>query len=184
MKNQTLATLLRGVGRERRRQLKVYGSAGRYSVQIPTNVTVRGASRSIYTPAVLHLLRYRCQRPATGLVQLTGRVSANNEFGQAKDPQTVAARRHEADLPGRTDAGLRESVLAIAELRRQGDLPQAAIDHGRFLRRPSVRRLCRRNNIDAAKWPLVRLRHLQPGRRQRLPGRLHGAGNGTYTKVT
>jgi hypothetical protein len=72
--------------------LKVYGSAGRYFVQIPTNVTVRGASRATNTQ---QFYTYSGIDPVTGqpqgLVALTQPRSSNNEFGQAKDPRTITA---------------------------------------------------------------------------------------------
>jgi hypothetical protein len=71
---------------------KVYGSAGRYFVQIPTNVTVRGASRATNTQ---QFFTYADINPTTGqpigLVPLTAPRSANNEYGQAKDPRTITA---------------------------------------------------------------------------------------------
>lgn len=71
---------------------KVYGSAGRYGVQIPTHLAVRGASRSTFTrqPFV-----YSGVDPVTGApigrVNLGTPFSSNNEYGQAKDAKTVAA---------------------------------------------------------------------------------------------
>jgi len=73
--------------------LKVYGSAGRYSLQIPTHVAVRGASRSLYTN---QYFAYTGVDPATGLptgLTATGpAASANNEYGQAKDVNQVSAQ--------------------------------------------------------------------------------------------
>ena len=71
---------------------KVYGSAGRYFVQIPTNVTVRGASRATNTQ---QFFTYAGINPTTGqpigLVALTAPRSANNEYNQAKDPRTITS---------------------------------------------------------------------------------------------
>jgi hypothetical protein len=71
---------------------KVTGNAGRYHLQIPTNVAVRGAGQS------LNASQYYTY---TGVDQTTGAplglnaisplVSANNEFGQAVPPEVVAA---------------------------------------------------------------------------------------------
>ena len=72
--------------------MKIYGSAGRYSLQIPTHVAVRGASRSTFTR---QYFAYTGVDPVTGLptgTTPTGpAASANNEIGQAKDPRTVSA---------------------------------------------------------------------------------------------
>jgi hypothetical protein len=71
---------------------KVTGNAGRYHLQIPTNVAVRGAGQS------LNASQYYTY---TGIDQTTGApiglnaisplVSANNEFGQAVPAEVVAA---------------------------------------------------------------------------------------------
>ncbi|HEV6965363.1 TonB-dependent receptor [Roseateles sp.] len=73
--------------------MKIYGSAGRYSLQIPTHVAVRGASRSLYTN---QYFAYTGIDPVTGLptglTQTGPAASANNEYGQAKDVRTVSAQ--------------------------------------------------------------------------------------------
>ncbi|MGX4643234.1 TonB-dependent receptor [Massilia sp. SYSU DXS3249] len=72
---------------------KVFGSAGRYFVQVPTNISVRGASRSLFTSQAF---TYTGVDPATGtplgLVPLVpAPFSTNNEYFQVKHPQSVAA---------------------------------------------------------------------------------------------
>ena len=73
--------------------VKVFGTLGRYHLQIPTNVAVRGAGPSLNTN---QYYAYSGVDPVTGaptgLVQLSPVLSANNEFGQAKDPRQVAAQ--------------------------------------------------------------------------------------------
>jgi hypothetical protein len=71
---------------------KVYGSAGRYAVQIPTRVTLRAANGSTNTSQYYTYTGTDAQGLPTGLTQLTVPFSANGEFGQAKDPRTVAAQ--------------------------------------------------------------------------------------------
>src|SRR5690606_14251403 len=72
---------------------KVFGSAGRYFVQVPTNISVRGASRSLFTT---QSFTYTGVDPATGapqgLVALApAPFSTNNEYFQVKHPNSVAA---------------------------------------------------------------------------------------------
>jgi hypothetical protein len=71
--------------------LKVYGTAGRYSVQMPTSVALRGANGSLNTSQYYTYTGTDANGNPTGLVQLTNPLSANGEFGQPKDPRTVAA---------------------------------------------------------------------------------------------
>jgi hypothetical protein len=72
--------------------LKVYGSAGRYSIQIPTHVAVRGASRSTLTREYFTYTGVGPDGQPLGLVNLTPVVSSDNEYGQAKLAQTVSAQ--------------------------------------------------------------------------------------------
>lgn len=71
---------------------KVFGSAGRYTVPIPTLVALRGANGSLYTFQHFAYTGTDANGQPTGLTQLTGIGSNNNELGQAKNPATVAAQ--------------------------------------------------------------------------------------------
>jgi hypothetical protein len=72
--------------------LKVFGTAGRYSVPIPTHISVRGAGRSLFTA---QYYTYSGVNPTTGaptgLVQLSPPLSNNNEYNQDKVVATLAA---------------------------------------------------------------------------------------------
>jgi outer membrane receptor protein involved in Fe transport len=71
---------------------KVFGSIGRYTIQIPTLVALRGANGSLYTDQFFAYTGTDANGQPTGLTPLTGVLSGNNEYGQAKDPKTVAAQ--------------------------------------------------------------------------------------------
>jgi hypothetical protein len=72
--------------------LKVFATAGRYSVPIPTHISVRGAGRSLNTA---QYFTYTGVDPTTGaptgLVQLTPPLSSNNEYNQDKVVATLSA---------------------------------------------------------------------------------------------
>jgi hypothetical protein len=70
--------------------LKVFGSAGRYTLQMPTVVALRGANGSLNTSQYYTYTGTDANGLPTGLNQLTAPLSANGEFGQPKDPKTVA----------------------------------------------------------------------------------------------
>jgi len=72
--------------------LKVYGSAGRYALQIPTHLAVRGASRSTLTRQAFTYTGTDQYGQPTGLNAISGVYSTNNELGQPKDANTVSAR--------------------------------------------------------------------------------------------
>jgi hypothetical protein len=71
--------------------LKVFGTAGRYSVPIPTHISVRGAGRSTYTAQYYTYSGVDANGNPTGLNQMTQPLSGNNEFGQDKVVATLAA---------------------------------------------------------------------------------------------
>jgi hypothetical protein len=71
--------------------LKVYGTLGRYSVPIPTHISVRGAGRSTYTDQFFTYTGVDANGAPTGLKQLSAPTSGNNEFGQDKVVATLAA---------------------------------------------------------------------------------------------
>lgn len=71
--------------------MKVFGSAGRYSLQIPTHISVRGASRSLNTVKFYTYTGTNADGTPSGLTALTQPYSANNEYYQKKDPLSVTA---------------------------------------------------------------------------------------------
>jgi hypothetical protein len=89
--------------------MKVYGSAGRYSVQMPTSVALRGANGSLNTSQYYTYTGTDANGNPTGLVQLTNPLSANGEFGQPKDPRTVAALDMKPSLQDELTLGFDQS---------------------------------------------------------------------------
>ncbi len=92
--------------------LKVYGNAGRYFLAMPLNVAVRGASGSTYTT---EYFRFGSIDPTTGVPRdLTplgdGPYSANNEFGQAPDPRTVAAKGLKSHYQDEMILGMQQAI--------------------------------------------------------------------------
>lgn len=74
--------------------LKVFANAGRYHLAMPNNVALRGAAGSLYTQ---EYFSFTGIDPTTGeplgLTALgDGPFSANREYGQAPDPQSVTAK--------------------------------------------------------------------------------------------
>lgn len=73
---------------------KVFANAGRYHLAMPNNVALRGAAGSTYT---MEYFSFTGIDPNTGTpLGLTalgdGPYSSNNEYGQAPDPASVAAK--------------------------------------------------------------------------------------------
>ena len=99
---------------------KVYGNAGRYYLAEPTNVAIRGAAGSLFTD---QYFTYTGIDPTTGsptgLTQITQDrypgVSANNEFGEAPDPNTVTSKNAKAEYQDEYIAGFDKSLDALGQ---------------------------------------------------------------------
>lgn len=90
---------------------KIFGSAGRYHLQMPTRLAVRGASRSTNTREFFTYTGVDENGVPQGRVPLTsGPYSANNEYGQAKDVNVLAAQGLKPTYQDEVTLGL-EQVL-------------------------------------------------------------------------
>ena len=89
---------------------KVFGSAGRYTVQMPTMIALRGANGSLNADEYFAYTGTDANGAPTGLTPLTGVLSANSEFGQAKDPVTVAAMDMKPSFQDELTLGLEKMI--------------------------------------------------------------------------
>jgi hypothetical protein len=89
---------------------KVYANLGRYHVPLPTNVAVRGAGSSLNTTQTFTYTGYDANGAPTGLVALGNPISANNEYGQAKDPRSVAAEGMDGNYQDEFAVGFEKSL--------------------------------------------------------------------------
>jgi hypothetical protein len=91
--------------------LKVFGSAGRYHVPLPTNVAIRAAGSSLFTT---QNFAYTGVDPVTGaptgLTAISPVFSANNEFGQAKDPRQVTAQNMKGNYQDELAFGMEQAL--------------------------------------------------------------------------
>jgi hypothetical protein len=160
---------------------KVFGSIGRYTVQIPTLVALRGANGSVYTTQYFAYSGTDANGQPTGLTQLTGIGSNNNEFGQAKDPNTVAAQDMKPAFQDEITLGLERQLTP--------DYNFGAKFTYRTLRstiddtcdpRP-FNRFAERNGIDTSNYGGFGCASFNPGEANDFL--VDYANNGTYTKV-
>ena len=76
---------------------RVYGNAGRYFLAMPASVALRSAGSSLFTNQYYTYTGIDSNGVPTGLTPIDtsrgpeGLISANNEYGQARDPKTAAA---------------------------------------------------------------------------------------------
>jgi hypothetical protein len=90
--------------------MKVFGSVGRYALQIPTHLAVRGGSRSTFTRQAFTYTGTDQYGQPTGLVPISGVYSVNNELGQDKDPNTVTAKDIEATFQDELTLGFEKAL--------------------------------------------------------------------------
>jgi peptidoglycan hydrolase-like protein with peptidoglycan-binding domain len=90
--------------------LKVFGSAGRYALQIPTHLAVRGGSRSTLTRQAFTYTGTDSNGLPLGLNPISGVYSVNNELGQSKDPKTVSAQDIEATFQDELTLGFEKAL--------------------------------------------------------------------------
>jgi outer membrane receptor protein involved in Fe transport len=132
---------------------KISGSAGRYHVPLPTNVAIRAAGSSLNAQ---QNYVYTGTDPVTGvptgLTQLSGFYSPNNELGQAKDPAEVAAKNMKGNYQDELSIGIERALMpglnAGAKFTYRS-LQTAIDDHCDD--RP-FQAWATKNNIDASNW--------------------------------
>ena len=160
---------------------KVYGSAGRYTVPIPSLVALRGANGSLYTNQYFAYTGTDANGQPTGLTQMTGIGSSNNEFGQAKDPKTVAAQDMKPAYQDEITLGLERQLTpnynfgAKFTYRKLRSTIDDTCDPRPFTR------YAERNNIDTSNYAGFGCATFNPGEDNDFI--VDYAGNGTYTDV-
>ncbi len=93
MKNQVAPRLSAIWDANGDKTLKVYGSLGRYYLQLPTSVAARAASRSTYLQQDFTYTGVDAATGVpTGLVAINTPGSPDGEFNQRKDPRAVVAK--------------------------------------------------------------------------------------------
>ncbi len=160
----------------------VFGSVGRYAIQIPTHIAVRGASRSTYIDTYSTYSGVDAKgAPINPVLLATG--SPDNEFGQAKLYQTVAAQDLKAAAQDEITLGIertlterlnvgakltyRKMISTIDDYCDQTPFNKYAEDHG----------------IDASHWGGFTCASINPGRSNTFLVNYSGDGK-TFVPVT
>lgn len=133
-------------------QTKVFGSFGRYHVPLPTNVAIRGAGASLFTQQNFVYTGVDANGLPTGLTQISGLYSSNNEFGQSKDPRTVAAQNMKGNYQDELALGIERALvpgLTGGVKFTYRTLKTALDDH--CDNRPFLA-WASRNNVDVSNW--------------------------------
>lgn len=89
---------------------KVFGSIGRYAVQLPTSIALRGANASTLTDQVFSYTGVDAQGNPTGRVNLGPVFSSNNEYGQPKDLKSVSALNLKPNMQDELAIGIEKAL--------------------------------------------------------------------------
>jgi hypothetical protein len=131
---------------------KVFGSAGRYHVQIPTNVTVRGASRATNTQQFFTYTGVDANGQPLGLVKLTEPRSANNELGQRKDPRTITSKNLEPSFQDELTLGFEKAYSPSLNFGTKLTYRTLRATADDFCDQTPVDEWAARNKVDTSKW--------------------------------
>ena len=162
--------------------LKVFGSAGRYSLQIPTHVAVRGASRSLFTD---QYFAYTGTDPLTGAptgkTALGPATSANNEYGQAKDYRTVSALDLKPTYQDELTLGIEKALTPSFNVGAKATYRKLKATIDDFCDQRPFDKYATDNGIDASKWGGFACASFNPGKANSFL--VDYAGTGQYTTV-
>ncbi|WP_332878173.1 TonB-dependent receptor [Massilia sp. S19_KUP03_FR1] len=161
--------------------LKVFGSAGRYHLQIPTHLAVRGASRSLFTNQYFTYTGVDANGAPIGRVNMAPAFSGNNEYNQSKDVKTLSATNLKPTYQDEITLGFEKmmspslNIGAKATYRTLG----ATIDD--FCDSRPVAAWAERNKVDTSNYGGFGCANFNPGEANTFL--VDFAGNGKYTSV-
>ncbi|MCE4539162.1 TonB-dependent receptor plug domain-containing protein [Pelomonas sp. P7] len=162
--------------------MKVFGSAGRYSIQIPTLIALRGANGSLFTSQAFSYTGVDANGQPVGRANLTTAHSNNNEYGQAKDPRSVAATNMKPAYQDELMVGIENALLPDLNggvkftYRALKSTIDDMCDPRAFIKYAAD------HNIDTTNWGGFACASFNPGRANSFD--INYAGDGkTYTRV-
>ena len=162
---------------------KVFGSAGRYSIQIPTHVAVRGASRSTLTREYFTYTGVGPDGQPTGLNNLTGVTSSDNELGQAKLYQTVSAQNIKPSFQDEFTVGLEHALSPQLNVGAKFTFRQLKSTIDDFCDQRPFDAYAAAHNIDESNWGGFTCASINPGETNNFLVDYSGTGK-NFTPVT
>ncbi|MBP7665363.1 MAG: TonB-dependent receptor [Burkholderiaceae bacterium] len=160
---------------------KLYGSAGRYGVQIPTHLAVRGASRSTFTRQPFVYTGVDANGVPIGRADLGTPFSSNNEYGQAKDAKTVAAQDIKPNSQDELTLGIERALSNKLNVGVKATYRSLVATIDDLCDPRPFQAYATRNNIDTTNWAGFGCASFNPGKGNTFL--IDFAGNGTYTAV-
>lgn len=161
--------------------LKVFGSAGRYALQIPTHLAVRGASRSLNTREFFTYTGTDANGNPLGLVQMTPPLSTNNEYGQAKDINTLTSVDIKPTYQDELTLGLEKAVTPSLNVGAKATYRKLKETIDDYCDDRAVLAWAERNNVNTDNFGGLGCVTFNPGKDNTF--RVDFAGNQQYTNV-
>ncbi len=163
--------------------LKVFGSAGRYSIQIPTHVAIRGASRSTLTREYFTYTGVGPDGVPTGLNAITPVTSVDNEFGQPKLYQTVAAQNIRPSFQDEITLGFERAFSPSLNFGVKGTYRKLKSTIDDFCDQRPFDAYAAANGIDETNWSGFACASINPGETNKFLVDYSGTGK-NLTPVT
>jgi hypothetical protein len=160
---------------------KLLGSAGRYGVQIPTHLAVRGASRSTYTRQAFIYTGVDANGAPIGRVNLSDPTSSNNEYGQAKDANTVAALNMKPNSQDELTLGIERALSNKLNVGAKATYRNLAATIDDLCDPRPFEAYAAKNKIDTSNWGGFGCASFNPGMANSFL--VDYSGKGQYTKV-
>jgi len=161
--------------------LKVFGSAGRYHLQIPTHLAVRGASRSLFTNQYFTYTGVDANGAPIGRVNLTDPYSSNNEYNQSKDVKTLSATNLKPTYQDEITLGFEKMMSPSLNIGGKVTYRKLGATIDDFCDVRPVEAWAARNNVDISNYGGFGCGNFNPGEANTFL--VDFAGNGTYTSV-
>jgi hypothetical protein len=163
--------------------MKVFGSIGRYSIQIPTHVAVRGASRSTLTREYFTYTGIDASGVPTGLHNLTGVTSSDNELGQEKLYQTVSAQNIKPSFQDELTLGFEQAYSPDLNIGAKFTYRKLKSTIDDWCDQRPFDKYATEHNIDESNWGGFTCASINPGQSNDFLVDYSGTGK-NFTKVT
>ena len=161
--------------------LKVYGSAGRYHLQIPTHLAVRGASRSLNTTQFFTYTGVDANGAPIGRVNIGPAYSSNNEYNQSKDVATLSATNLKPTYQDEITLGFEKLMTPSLNIGIKGTYRKLGATIDDFCDARPFDAYAARNKIDTSNYAGFGCANFNPGESNTFL--VDFAGNGKYTSV-
>ena len=162
---------------------KVFGSAGRYSVQIPTHLAVRGAGPSTYLQQYFTYTGVGPDGAPIGRSNLGPQVSPDGEIGTPKDPNVLAATNLKPNQQDELTIGFEKAISPALNIGAKVTYRKSKAVIDDFCDQTPIDNYAAAHGIDASNYGGFNCASVNPGLTNELLVDYSGTGK-NYTKIT